>query len=220
MSYEDTAIRLGLACLFGLIIGAERQARHKVAGLRTHILVSLGSCLIMILSIQIADSIPGKNGDPGRMAAQVVSGIGFLGAGAILKEGVSVIGLTTAASLWLIAAIGLATGAGAFFSAALATAFGCVTLIFIGRFDQFKLRRRNTIVTLTVESCWEKPPINALNTLLNKWHAQIEDITVMDTESGYSLLSISFDDEKQQICLPDLMEEIQQVPGVAKVEKK
>lgn len=219
MSNEEVLLRLGLACLFGLIVGAERQARHKVAGLRTHILVSLGSCLIMILSIQIADALPNKNGDPGRMAAQVVSGIGFLGAGAILKEGVSVIGLTTAASLWLIAAIGLATGAGLFFSATIATAFGVITLVFIGRFDKFKLSKRQAYITFSVESSFEKPPINELSSLLASWGAQIEDITVLDSKENYSLLSITFEDEEKRISLAELMQEIRRIPGIVQVEK-
>ena len=99
--------RLVLSCLMGGIIGYERQARHKSAGLRTNILVCLGSCLIMLLSQSLYDNVEGKtNADPARLAAQVVSGIGFLGAGAIMKEGITVTGLTTAACLWVVAGCG------------------------------------------------------------------------------------------------------------------
>lgn len=219
MTPTDMLIRLALACLFGLIVGAERQSRHKVAGLRTHILVSLGSCLVMILSIQIVDSLPGKTGDPGRMAAQVVSGIGFLGAGAILKEGVTVIGLTTAASLWLIAAIGLATGAGEFFSASIATAFGCLTLLFMGRFDSLLLRKNKGDLTVIIESLDEQPPSSEVSCLLASWGATIQDITILESEPHFSSLSVSFTSGSRRFSLPDLLEEIKRIPNVTQVKK-
>jgi putative Mg2+ transporter-C (MgtC) family protein len=123
-------IRLGLGFLAGGIIGFERSSRHQVAGLRTHILIAVGATLLMLLSIWLPQEFTGlKNGDPGRIAAQVVSGIGFLGAGAILRLGNNVRGLTTAASLWLIAAVGLAIGAGMFLAAAAAEIISLVTLV-------------------------------------------------------------------------------------------
>ncbi|HAX97180.1 MAG TPA: methyltransferase, partial [Prolixibacteraceae bacterium] len=92
------ALRLMLAFLAGMLIGIEREAQSQPAGMRTHILITLGSALAMLLSIYIPQTFPDfQNGDPGRIAAQVVSGIGFLGAGAILRFGVNVRGLTTAA---------------------------------------------------------------------------------------------------------------------------
>ncbi|MDR1239416.1 MAG: MgtC/SapB family protein [Treponema sp.] len=125
----DILIRLGLGFLAGAIIGFERASRRQVAGLRTHILIALGATLLMLLSIWLPQNTSGmKNGDPGRIAAQVVSGIGFLGAGAILRLGNNIRGLTTAASLWLIAAVGLAIGAGMFIAAAVVEALSLITL--------------------------------------------------------------------------------------------
>jgi putative Mg2+ transporter-C (MgtC) family protein len=125
----DIVIRLGLGFLAGAIIGFERSSRHQVAGLRTHILIAVGATLLMLLSIWLPRQFSSpENGDPGRIAAQVVSGIGFLGAGAILRLGNNVRGLTTAASLWLIAAVGLAIGAGMYIAAAVAEAISLVTL--------------------------------------------------------------------------------------------
>jgi putative Mg2+ transporter-C (MgtC) family protein len=125
----DMLIRLGLAFTAGTIIGFERSKRRQVAGLRTHILISTGACLLMLLSIWLPQEHSAmKNGDPGRIAAQVVSGIGFLGAGAIIRLGNNVKGLTTAASLWLIAAVGLAIGAGMFIAAACAELISLITL--------------------------------------------------------------------------------------------
>lgn len=98
ISEGELLLRLVLACVLGGIIGYERQSRHKSAGLRTNMLVCLGSCLVMVLSQEIYLRVEGHtNADPARLAAQVVSGIGFLGAGAIMKEGLTVTGLTTAA---------------------------------------------------------------------------------------------------------------------------
>ncbi len=109
---EVALIRLLFAMIAGGIIGAEREMRRQVAGLRTHILICLGSCLLMMLSIWMPQTVGLDKGDPGRIAAQVVSGIGFLGAGAFIKIGNNVKGMTTAASLWVVAAIGLTIGGG------------------------------------------------------------------------------------------------------------
>jgi putative Mg2+ transporter-C (MgtC) family protein len=108
----DAAVRLILAMLAGGFVGMEREMRRQTAGLRTHILICLGSCLLMMLSIWMPQSVGLDKGDPGRIAAQVVSGIGFLGAGAFIKIGNNVKGMTTAASLWVVAAIGLTIGGG------------------------------------------------------------------------------------------------------------
>jgi putative Mg2+ transporter-C (MgtC) family protein len=106
----DLFIRLLVAAVLGAAIGVEREAREQPAGIRTHLLVAVGSAAFTVLSI-FAFQAPGS--DPSRVAAQIVTGIGFLGAGAILKFGVNVRGLTTAASLWAVAAVGMAAGAGA-----------------------------------------------------------------------------------------------------------
>ncbi|MCJ2042011.1 MgtC/SapB family protein [Methylobacterium sp. HMF5984] len=118
--------RLALAALLGSVIGLERERLLWAAGLRTHMLVCVGSCLIMLVSTYgFADALGARNVvlDPSRVAAQVVSGIGFLGAGTILLRGEVVKGLTTAASLWAVAAIGLAIGGGLYVPAVATTTF-------------------------------------------------------------------------------------------------
>lgn len=118
----DAAWKLGLAVLLSGIIGFEREHSHRPAGFRTHILVAVGSALIMLTSVYIAEKYKGQmNVDITRMSGQVVSGIGFLGAGTILREGFSVKGLTTAASLWAVSCIGIAIGAGFVAGAVVAT---------------------------------------------------------------------------------------------------
>jgi putative Mg2+ transporter-C (MgtC) family protein len=108
----DLSLRLLLAAILGALIGAEREIHDHPAGIRTHMLVALGSGLFTVLSIHGFGQGPGVPIDPTRIAAQIVSGIGFLGAGAILKDGIVIRGLTTAASLWATAAVGMAAGAG------------------------------------------------------------------------------------------------------------
>jgi putative Mg2+ transporter-C (MgtC) family protein len=127
-------VRLVFSGVLAGLIGLERESHGRPAGLRTHILVSLGSCLIMIISIY-GFSGPATR-DPARLAAQVVSGIGFLGAGTILREGVSIRGLTTAASLWVVAGIGLAIGCGFYVVGLVTTILSVLTLLFLEPFEK------------------------------------------------------------------------------------
>lgn len=124
-------LRLLLALLLGGLIGFERESSNHAAGLRTNILVCLGSCLLMLLSMYgfaaFVDE-PNVRVDPARLAAAVITGIGFLGAGTILFTGKSITGLTTAASLWVVSAIGLAVGAGFYFASAITTFMALLTL--------------------------------------------------------------------------------------------
>ena len=126
----DIVIRLCLGFLAGGIIGFERSSRRQVAGLRTHILICMGATCLMLLSIWLPQQLSGqRSADPGRIAAQVVSGMGFLGAGAIIRLGNNIKGLTTAASLWLVAAIGMAIGAGMYAAAITAEILSLITLM-------------------------------------------------------------------------------------------
>jgi len=134
MSEIDFVIRLCIAFAAGGIIGIERSSRRQVAGLRTHILIAVGSCCLMMLSIWLPQQ--SNAGDPGRIAAQVVSGMGFLGAGAIIRLGNSIRGLTTAASLWLTAAVGLTIGAGMFIAALTAVILAIITLMLLHRLER------------------------------------------------------------------------------------
>jgi putative Mg2+ transporter-C (MgtC) family protein len=131
LGWDDNLFRLALAAALGGLIGFERELRDREAGLRTHMLVCLGSALFTIVSAYgfhefLVSNDQVVRADPTRIAAQIVTGIGFLGAGAIIRQGVSVRGLTTAATLWVSAAIGIAAGAGYYPGAVLGTA---VTLL-------------------------------------------------------------------------------------------
>jgi putative Mg2+ transporter-C (MgtC) family protein len=131
IGWPEVLLRLFVAAALGGAIGVERELRERQAGLRTHLVVSVGAALFTLVSAYGFQDVLSQGRvivDPTRIAAQVVSGIGFLGAGAIIRQGLSVRGLTTAASLWLVAAIGMAAGAGFWTGAVIATAGALLTL--------------------------------------------------------------------------------------------
>src|SRR4051795_10375895 len=133
IGWPHVLLRLLIAALLGGAIGFERELRERQAGLRTHLVVSVGSALFTLVSAYGFNEFLTSGGalvrtDPTRIAAQIVSGIGFLGAGAIIRQGLSVRGLTTAATLWLVAGIGMACGAGFYSAAVIATAGAILTL--------------------------------------------------------------------------------------------
>jgi len=176
VGYEgEVLMRLVLSCVMGGIIGYERQARHKSAGLRTNILVCLGSCLVMLLSQSLYQDVEGKtNADPARLAAQVVSGIGFLGAGAIMKEGVTVTGLTTAACLWVVAGVGLAVGAGFYVGAGITTALVFLICGYLTRFDFWM--GHETFLTLSIVMVERPGQISRISNLLDMMHLKVRGI--------------------------------------------
>jgi putative Mg2+ transporter-C (MgtC) family protein len=133
LEWPHVLLRLSVAAVLGGAIGMERELRERQAGLRTHLVVCVGSALFTLVSAYGFREFLVNGGslvrtDPTRIAAQIVSGIGFLGAGAIIRQGLSVKGLTTAATLWLVAAIGMASGAGYYSAALFATAGALLTL--------------------------------------------------------------------------------------------
>ncbi|HKP19277.1 MAG TPA: MgtC/SapB family protein [Gaiellaceae bacterium] len=133
LGWEGSLLRLGAAAGLGAVIGLERELDEKAAGLRTHMLVSVGSALFTMVGAYgfhdfLATGDPVVRADPGRIAAQIVTGIGFLGAGVIFRQGFTIRGLTTAASLWVVAAIGMAAGAGFWAGAVIASVVGLVSL--------------------------------------------------------------------------------------------
>jgi len=140
-------IRLVLAAVLGGLIGIEREIRDKPAGLRTNILICVGSALYMSLSARIAQLL---GGDPTRIAAQIISGIGFLGAGAVLHSHGFVLGLTTAATIWVVAGVGMALGSGMYLVAVFATGMSLVTLYFLSFIEDKIQGRRSYSYALVV----------------------------------------------------------------------
>jgi putative Mg2+ transporter-C (MgtC) family protein len=135
-TWLPVGFKVALSILCGGAIGLEREIKHKPAGLRTNILICLGSSLFTMLSVMMSSSAPGEPGDPTRVAAQIVSGIGFLGGGMILQSGGSVSGLTSAATVWVVAAIGMCIGLGYPITAAIFTITVFITLYFLSKVDR------------------------------------------------------------------------------------
>ena len=142
LTIATITFRILLGFIFAAIIGLERQKKGSSAGFRTHILVCVGSTLIMLVSLHIFELFRNTtSADPGRIAAGVITGIGFLGAGAIIRSAEQIKGLTTAASIWVSAAIGLAVGCGFIFGAALVTFIAFTTLFFLKRIEKYLEKR-------------------------------------------------------------------------------
>src|SRR6059058_16969 len=175
------SLRLGVAALAGLTLGFERELRARAAGLRTHSLVAVGAALFTIAGAYGFADIPrGPNVDPARIAAQVASGVGFLGAGAILRHGPGVRGLTTAATVWLAAAIGVACGAGGYPAVAVATVV--VLLVLVGMRLVKPLIARWSVVQTVIELDYRRghgtlgPVLRTINGLQTRLeHFEIED---------------------------------------------
>jgi putative Mg2+ transporter-C (MgtC) family protein len=149
----NLTLRLVLAAALGGMIGLEREHSGKPAGFRTNMLICLGAALITEVSYIVALNAHtdwGGNADPGRIAAQIISGIGFLGAGTIIHNRGSVQGLTTAATLWVVAAIGIAVGARAYLAAIVGTSLVMVALMLLGRFEDSLIPRRPSDRTVDV----------------------------------------------------------------------
>ncbi len=149
----NSTFRLILSMVLGMVVGAERKRKGQIAGIRTFALISMGACLAMLLSIYVPQVYLGlKNGDPGRIAAQVITGIGFLGGGAMIHMKGAVRGLTTAAGIWMTAIIGMAVGIGMYTISLCATMLIMLTLV---TFEQYEKRRRlgqeSKVINVTVD---------------------------------------------------------------------
>lgn len=184
LSITEIIIRLVLSAVVGGLIGMEREVNNRPAGLRTHVLVTLGSALIMLVSIDgfygLIDRAPG---DPARLASQVVSGIGFLGAGTIMRTGNNINGLTTAASLWVSAGIGLAIGSGYYLGGIVTGVIVLVTLMSLGFFEKRILKKKYR--TIDVVSSNRPGIIGQIGTLFGKHYVSIKDISIIDNEYKY-----------------------------------
>lgn len=212
MEYELViTLRLLLAALLGGLIGLERESLNKSAGLRTHILVCLGSCLIMITSIEIFETVGhGTIGDPARIAAQVVSGIGFLGAGTIMRSGFGIKGLTTAASLWLVAAIGLAVGVGSYAAAIICTTIVFVILVYMPRLEKrVKSPQRYKKIEIILV---DKPgQIGVIATMFGEMNIDIRNIEMAEKDNNNCKLTFS-------VVIPYCLKEADVLEGLNRIE--
>jgi putative Mg2+ transporter-C (MgtC) family protein len=207
-------IRLITAVILGGIIGFERQHRGKTAGLRTHILVCLGSCLTAVLSVNMYAAVQGlTNADPARLGAQVISGIGFLGAGAIMKEGPTIKGLTTAASLWVVATVGLATGVGALTSAIATTTLIAIVLEVFPIIDRRNACRVPPLVQLSVKSLDFPGQIGRIGACLRTLGVDILQIQIEECEKGMIMIPLTIQLSEAQ-RLEQILTALKQIEGV------
>lgn len=153
----NSIFRLVLSMVLGMVVGAERKRKGQIAGIRTFALISMGACLAMLLSIYVPQVYMGlKNGDPGRIAAQVITGIGFIGGGAMIHMKGAVRGLTTAAGIWMTAIIGMAVGVGMYMCSIGATILILLTLVAFEHYEKRrKLGQESKVVSVTVGSVVE-----------------------------------------------------------------
>ncbi|MBQ7984917.1 MAG: MgtC/SapB family protein [Bacteroidales bacterium] len=196
--FWNFVLRLCLACVLGLAIGFERELHAKEAGVKTHLLVAMGSCLFMILSIYGFEGFYEKDHtsfDPSRIAAQVVTGIGFLGAGTIIFRKNIIRGLTTAAGLWVTCAIGLACGCG-FYYIAMATTLLVIVSIFLSNVFLKKYSEVYTSVTFIAEN---HDMIEQLFAKLKKDNIQIKNYSIQQFSSeGVNKFTVNVDIKTQK----------------------
>lgn len=217
----DITIKLLLAALAGGLIGLEREKHGRPAGLRTNLLVAVGACVMMIVSeafyfkYSIYDASTTLRLDPSRVAAQIVTGIGFLGAGVILKEGASVRGLTTAASLWTVSGLGMAFGMGFFSLGAIATALVLVILTFLKRLDP--IMKKDRFLTLSLTALNRDDLLEQLLTIFSKRDLEVSDISShLDLAAGELSYQMVITQQKGRIG-HELMTEIKQLEGIRKI---
>ncbi len=192
MDYQvliEIAFRTLLSMFIGGLIGWERESTHRPAGLRTHMLVSVGACVIMQLGIFVAT---GMNTDPTRLGAQVISGIGFLGAGTILKEGATITGLTTAASLWAVACLGLAIGCGAYAIALIGFVAVILTLTVFEHAATFIPSRKLTRFSIHLQCQNAKETLQHINHIAEKHKATIQDLQFSAINDQLNEISFNF----------------------------
>lgn len=195
LSVEEIAVRLALAMLIGALVGIEREFSHRPAGLRTHMLVALGACAVMITSQMLFCQYRpyGSTADPGRLSAQVIAGVGFLGAGTILREGAIVKGLTTAASIWTVACLGIAVGAGYYAVAFIALSFILVTLTFVEWLQHRIFRNRFNRYLFTLKCTNVVHIMEKVNQTINSKDARLTSIQVEDIGDGACSLEFTAD---------------------------
>jgi putative Mg2+ transporter-C (MgtC) family protein len=219
ISDGELLLRLGLTVLLCGAIGVERETRGQVAGLRTHVLVGLGAALFTLVSAYaFTSNDPANPVDPTRISAQIVTGIGFLGAGTIIRQGLTVRGLTTAASLWVVAAVGMAAGAGYFLGAAVTTGAVLASLIGFRQIRPILLSRLRTDFVLLEIEMDEHGAFGPVLEILGRKGVRVEAMASAREERliGYRLEL----ETPPSADLEGAIEEIRQMPATRGVEAR
>lgn len=213
-------VRLTAAILFGFGLGLERELTNKYAGLRTHILVCLGACVFTILSIYaFPAAVYGSHGDPARISAQIITGIGFIGGGTVLRHGSSVHGLTTAATLWIAAAIGMTCGVGMLVFGLITTLLSICILVIIRVFERDFLKHniKNTKRLKLSLSCDEKNANDIHNYILEKFDCLHEISKKHDTKEPNLIKIIAIVDVNNKKPVQSLHKNFQNLKGLESI---
>lgn len=236
ISSLEVITRLIISAIVGGIIGFERESSNRPAGFRTHILVTIGSALIMMVSATAFDPI-GQGNDPQRLAAQVVSGIGFLGAGTIMRNGSEVKGLTTAASLWVCAGLGLAFGAGLYVHGFAGGVIVISTLTVLNKLDKSSKKEyivnklqderakldKTNIEKMVVIRDLSKGTIGDIEAILMEYDTSIYETKISKTtpieskDNVFSELEIVILDDIDSETIDEITEKIKNLPGISKI---
>jgi putative Mg2+ transporter-C (MgtC) family protein len=212
-----TLFRLGVSFLLGGLIGLEREWHRQSAGLRTHIVICLGSTLLTLMSIYLPQTFTHfQAGDPARIAAQVVSGIGFLGGGAIFRMGVNVRGLTTAASIWVVAGIGMVVGAGMYVAALVGTGLVLFALFVMVPFEK-KLFPSRSLRNLEIALNSDRVKTDNVFPILERYGIEVK---VMDVSQSFEEKQIRMKltvQVPEEVDWTELYKALGSVQGIAKI---
>lgn len=213
----EVLLRLGIAAILAGLVGLERETSNRPAGLRTHILVSVASSLVIIGNLYAFDLFKNQTSmDPMRLGAQVISGIGFLGAGTIIKEGPTIRGLTTAASLWSVACIGLVCGIGFYMGAIFATGFVLLSLIVLNKLE-IMINEKNAYLNLSVKSVDRPGQIGRIGIELGRLNVTIKNISIETTDDFNVIIKLTLKSLKD-IKAEDIIEAIGAIEGISLIE--
>lgn len=187
--FWDICLRLLCAMIVGLVIGTEREYTNRPAGMRTHILVALGACVVSITGQILFNEyhLLGATPDPARLSAQVITGVGFLGAGTIMREGATVKGLTTAASIWTVACLGIAAGYGFYAVAVAGLIFALITLTILELVQHHLPGRTHTLEEYALECEDISAALALLNDQLQIFRGNLSHMQAQSTATGYIL---------------------------------
>lgn len=214
----DVIIKILVACVLSGLIGLERESINRPAGLRTHILVCVGSTLVMTMNSILVTTYAGTvNIDPGRFGAAVLSGIGFLGAGTIIREGNNVSGLTTAASLWTVACLGLAIGSGHLALASFTTFVILVVLLGFAHFEK-KVTLASRVRIFTIEIHNRPGQIGKIGDITGRHECIIHNIVLDSVSENTSIISLSIKYPKNFNTIK-FIDDLRMIDGIEHIEE-
>ena len=211
---QDIIMRLLIALIVGGLTGLERERSHQFAGFRTHILVSVGSCITSITSLSLFFQYNSySNIDPARLSAQVLSGVGFLGAGAILKTSNGIRGLTTAAGIWATACIGIAVGYGYYILAISAWLFVMITLYILKNIDKMIFKKKQTIFNIKTDNI---EIISSIYEMFQRSQISVKNIEMDSNDNSFIISFLTIHDRR--IMIDEVVKEVTKLKNIISID--